>query len=84
MRISFLSSDDGQLDAALDDARLDGVAGETCRVVDVEFLHEMVAMLLDRLCADAEFGRDLLVGFAFGDQLEHFRFARTQAGDFRL
>ena len=43
----------GQLDAALDDARADGVAGESGGVVDVEFLHEMLAMLLDGLDADA-------------------------------
>jgi hypothetical protein len=30
--------DDGQLDAALNDARADGVAGESGDVVEVEFL----------------------------------------------
>src|ERR1039458_6758025 len=37
---------DGQLDAALNDARADGVAGESGGVVEVEFLHEMLAVLL--------------------------------------
>ena len=60
---------DGQLDAALDDARADGVTGETGGVVNVELLHEMLAMLLDGLDADAEFRRGLLVGLALGDDL---------------
>src|SRR5512138_1485331 len=73
---------DGQLDAALDDAGANGVAGESGGVVDVQLLHEMFAMLLDGLDADAEFGRSLLVGLAFGDQLEHFHLARSQLGSF--
>ena len=36
----------GQLDAALDDARADGVAGESSGVVEVELRHEMLAVLL--------------------------------------
>ena len=66
----------GQLDAALDDACADGVTRESGGVVDVEFFHEMFAMLLDGLDADTEFGRSFLVGLAFGDQLQHFHFAR--------
>jgi len=54
---------DGQLDAALDNARADGVAGKASGVVDVELGHETLAMLLNRLHADAEFHRDLFVGF---------------------
>ena len=73
---------DGQLDAALDDARADGVAGEAGGVVDVEFLHEMLAMFFDGLGADAEFRRSFLVGLAFGDQLQHFQLARSQLGSF--
>ena len=34
-------------------------------------------MLLDGLDADAEFAGGLLVGLAFGDELEHFHFARS-------
>ena len=44
----------GQLNTVLDDARTDGIAGETGGVVDVELLHEMLAMFLDGLDADAE------------------------------
>ena len=36
-------------------------------------------MFLDGLDADAQFRRDLLVGLAFGNQLEHLHLARTQA-----
>lgn len=75
---------DGHLDTALDDARRDGIAGETRRVVDVELPHEMVPMLLDRLDADAELRCNLLVGFAFGNQLEHLHLTRSQTRDFRL
>jgi hypothetical protein len=32
-------------------------------------------MFLDGFRADAEFSRDLFVGFAFGNQLEHFHLA---------
>src|SRR5208282_5977697 len=79
-----LSLDDRQLDAAFDDARADGVAGESGGVVDVELLHEMLAMLLDGLDADAEFRRGFLVGLALSDQLQHFHLARSQLGGFLL
>src|ERR1035437_950015 len=62
---------DGQLDTALDDSRADGIAGETGDIVDVEFRHEILPMFFDRLDADAEFHRGLIVGLAFGNQLEH-------------
>src|ERR1700677_4442991 len=71
---------DGQLDAALDDSRTDGVAGEAGGVVDVELLHEVLAVLLDGLDADAEFGRGFLVRPALGDELEHFHLARGELG----
>src|SRR5450631_2117425 len=75
-------SNNRQLDAALDDAGTDGVAGEAGGVVDVEFLHEMFAMFLDGLDADAEFGRGLFVALSFGDELQHFHLARSQFDDF--
>ena len=34
--------------------------------------------------ADAQFRRDLFVGLAFSNQLEHLHCARTQAGAFLL
>jgi hypothetical protein len=48
---------DGQLDAALDDSRGNGVAGEAGDLVDVELGHEILPVFLDRLDADAEFRR---------------------------
>ena len=61
-----------QLDTALNDPR---------GVVDVEFLHQMITVLLDRLDADAEIQRDLFVGLAFRNQLYDFRFACGQSSD---
>jgi len=66
---------DGQLDTAFDDARADRVARETGGVVDVELLHEMLAMFLHRLDADSEFRRGFLVGLALGNELEHLHLA---------
>ena len=66
------SSNDGDLDAVLDDAFTDGIAGDAGGVVEVELAHEVFAMLLDRLDADPEIGRDLLVGAALGDELKGF------------
>jgi hypothetical protein len=43
---------DRQLDTALDDARTDGVAGETGHVMDVQLLHETLPVLLDRFDAE--------------------------------
>jgi len=60
---------DGQRDVALDDPMADGVAGETGCIVDVELLHEMLAMLLDGLDADVEFASRFLIGLTFGNQL---------------
>ena len=69
----------GDLHTALNDAHADRVAGQAGGVVDVQLLHEMVAVFFDCLDADAKSSRDLLVGLAFGNPLEHFRLARTQA-----
>ena len=77
--VSAATLNDGHLDGALDNARADVVAGKASGVVDVELGHETLAMLLNRLHADAEFHRDLFVGFAFGNQLDHLHFARSQA-----
>ena len=40
------------------------------------------AVFFDRLDADARFHRSFLVGLAFGNEREHLRFARNQAGWF--
>ena len=71
-----------QLHAALDDARADRVTGEAGGVVDVELFHQMLAMLLDGLDADAKFAGGLFVGLALGDELEHFHLARGELCDF--
>ena len=56
----------------LDNPCTDGVTGKSGGIMDVELLHDMLTMFLDRLDNDAEFPRYFLVGFAFGNQLEHF------------
>jgi hypothetical protein len=58
---------DGQLDAVLDDARANGIPGETGGVVDIQLFHEVFAVFFDSLQTNAKFRRRLLVGFAFGD-----------------
>ena len=78
-----LRSSDGNLDAVLDDASADCVPGQTRGVMDVQLGHQVLAVLVHGLEADPQLLRDLLVGFAFGDQLEHLDLTRTQAGDLR-
>ena len=68
------------MDAAFDDAGADGVAGEAGGVADVELVHQILAVFFDRLDADAQFSRYLLVGQAFGDQLKHLALAWSQIG----
>ena len=60
------------------DALGDGIAGEPGDVVDAQPVHESLAMPLDSLDAEVQFSGDLLVGFAFGDQLQDFRLAGGQ------
>jgi hypothetical protein len=49
------------LDSAINDSGTDGVAGETGGIMDVKILHEMLAMLLNGLDADAKFPRGFLL-----------------------
>src|ERR1019366_4038304 len=70
---------DGHPDLALDDSLGDGGARKTCNIMDVELAHEMLPMFVHRFEAHAQFRSDLLVGLAFGNQLEHLHLARTQA-----
>jgi prepilin-type N-terminal cleavage/methylation domain-containing protein len=79
---ALFALNDGQLDAVLDDARADGVAGESGRVMNVEFLHDMLAMLLDGFDADVKFRGGFLVGLALGNELKHFHLARGERGGF--
>ena len=46
--------------------------------MNVELLHEVFAVFLDGLDADAKFRRALLVGLALGNELEHFHLARGE------
>ena len=77
-RGKHLRLNNGQLDAVFDDAGADRISCKSGSIVDVEFLHQMFAMFLDRFHTDAEIGSGFLIGFAFGDQLQHFHFARGQ------
>jgi len=61
-----------------DDAGRDRIPREAGGVVDVELLHKILSVLFDRLDADAEFVRRLLIRFALRDKLKHFDFARRQ------
>jgi hypothetical protein len=62
--------------AALDDACGDRIAGEAGRMVDVEFVHQLSAVFLHGLDADAQLRGGFLVGLAFGNQLQYFHLAR--------
>jgi hypothetical protein len=57
----------------LDNPRTDSVTGESGGVMDVQLLHDIMAMFLDGFDINSEFRRHFLVGFAFGNQLEHFQ-----------
>jgi len=60
------------LHAALDDASGNRVAGEAGGIVDVQFIHQMSTVFLHGLDADAHLHGAFLVGFAFGNELQHF------------
>ena len=62
----------GETDGGLDDAFGDGVPGETSDVMNVQLVHDLLAVLFDGLDADVEFGGNLFVGLAFGDKLKDF------------
>src|SRR4051812_3732385 len=52
--------------------------------MDTEFIHHALPVLFDGLDADRKILGDLFVGLAFGNQLEHLHFARTEPGDLVL
>src|SRR5437764_839433 len=66
------------LKSELDQAALDGVAHQPGDVVDVELLHDPVAVRLCGLEADAEKTRDRFGGLAFGNQLQDLALARRK------
>ena len=57
---------------------------KTRNVVDTQLLHEMRAMLFHGFDTNPEFGGDLFVGFALGNQLKHSFLTRGQAFAFSL
>src|ERR1043165_1609853 len=59
----------GHADGAIDDSLSDGVAGKAGDVMDGEFAHEMLPVLVHRLEAHAQFRGNLLVGLALGNEL---------------
>jgi hypothetical protein len=52
--------------------------------VDAQLLHEMLTMLFHGFDTDPEFGGDLFVGLAFGNQLQDAFFAGSEARAFSL
>jgi len=58
-----------------DDSCGDRVARQARRVVNMEFVHEVLAVFLHCFDADVEFPCDLFVGVAFGNELQDFNFA---------
>ncbi len=74
------SSGDGFIEdcGVLHDSVGDGVTGQASDVVNVQSVHHLLAMFFDCLDADEQFGGDLFVAVAFGDQLEHFPFTWSE------
>ena len=64
----------------MDDFVADGVHDEVGEGAEVEFEHDVGTMNFGGVDADIEDRGDLLIGFAFGDELEDFAFARSKAG----
>ena len=79
LRDGKIESGNRQPHGALDDAFSDRVARETSDIVDVELAHEMLPVFVHRFESHAQFRRDLLVGFAFRNQLEDLDLTGTQA-----
>ena len=43
--------------------------------MDIQFAHEVLTMFVNRFKTHAQFRGNLFIGFAFGNQLEHFNLA---------
>ncbi len=69
---------------ALDKPTLPGINGDLCAVCQKELAEDIADMTLDRVLADEQFFRDLVLGQAIGDQLEHIRLPDGQFGKQRL
>jgi len=55
------------------------MAGEAGDIMNIQFIHHLLPMLLNRFDADRQFRRDLFVGMAFGDELKDLRLAGSEA-----
>lgn len=62
----------------LDQSFGEGVPGKSGDLMDVQFIHGALAMLLDGFDADFERFRYFAVGQARSDELEHFDFALSK------
>jgi len=61
-----------------DQAFADGASGQFGAVLGVQLLDDVLQMELDRVLTDAEFGRDLTVSLAVGDEPQDLRLAIGQ------
>ena len=78
VQIELRDRDRGGLTAEscqLDDAKLSGSGNGFRAVVGVEFAEDVAVMDFDCVEGEVEAVGDLLVGQAFGDELEDFEFA---------
>ena len=67
-----------RLNTAFDDPSSNGEAGETCNIVDMQLLHEMLTMLFDGFDADAKVRSHLPIDMAFGNHLQQISFTRSK------
>src|SRR5258708_40230124 len=56
----------------------DRVPSKLCDFVIVQLVHQLLAVFFHRFDADAQFCGNVLIGPAFGNELEHFKFARSE------
>ena len=83
-RLQERVSNRGQLHAAFDDSGGNGMTGESGGIVDVELLHEALAVLLDGFDAEMKLVGRLLVGLAFSNELQYFHLPGSQVHRFLL
>ena len=67
--------------ASMYDSGVEGEARQGRGFMNSEFIHEMLAMLLDGLDADTQLCGGLFVGTPFGDELQHVPFTGSQLGE---
>src|SRR6267378_2652815 len=63
---------------SLNDPLGNRVARQAGNVMNAQLVHDLLPMFLDGLDADAQLGRDLLVGAPLGDQLQYLSLPRSQ------